>query len=124
MNSFSRTISCRQWEKALRFFWSIKMVFMPSVKPLLALLTFLIILRPHSSGQPAGLPETFPFSSPEQQGINSGTLDSMLLFIKETNQNIHHLTIIRNDHTVFDADFYPYSSPDLHDLASVSKSIT
>jgi len=94
------------------------MVCMASVKPLLALLTFLIILRLHSSGQPAKLPETFPFSSPEQQGINSGTLDSMLLFIKETNQNIHHLTIIRNVHTVFDADFYPYSSHDLHDLAS------
>jgi CubicO group peptidase (beta-lactamase class C family) len=48
----------------------------------------------------------------------------MLLFIKNTNQNIHHLTIIRNNQSVLDADIYPYSSKYLHDLASVTKSLT
>ena len=47
-----------------------------------------------------------------------------MLFIKNTNQNIHHLTIIRNNQTVLDADIYPYSSEYLHDLASVTKSFT
>ncbi len=68
--------------------------------------------------------KTFPVSSPEQQGISSSILDSMMLFIKNANQNIHHLTIIRNNHTVLDADIYPYSSGYLHDLASVTKSFT
>jgi CubicO group peptidase (beta-lactamase class C family) len=78
----------------------------------------------NSFGQKSKLLETFPLSSPEQQGISSSTLDSMMLFIKKTNQNIHHLTIIRNNQTVLDADIYPYSSEYLHDLASVTKSFT
>ncbi len=55
--------------------------------------------------------------------MNSLVLDSMMLFIKNTNQNIHHLTIIRNKQTVLDAEIYPYSSQYVHDLASVTKSI-
>jgi CubicO group peptidase (beta-lactamase class C family) len=97
---------------------------MDYVRRLLVILALLITSCEHSSGQTSRPLEIFPFSSPEQQGISSPTLDSMLRFIKETNQNIHQLTIIRNDHTVFDANFYPYSSNHLHDLASVTKSIT
>ena len=54
--------------------------------------------------------------------MSSLVLDSLVLFIKNTNQNIHHLTIIRNNQTVLDADVYPYSAQYLHDLASVTKS--
>lgn len=78
----------------------------------------------NSYGQASKLLKIFPASSPEQQGVNSLVLDSMMLFIKNTNQNIHHLTIIRNNQTILDADIYPYSSQYLHDLASVTKSIT
>jgi len=74
-------------------------------------------------GQNAKLLETFPISSPEQQGINSSVLDSMLLFIMNTNQNIHHLTIIRNNQTVLATDIYPYDSQYLHDVASITKSL-
>ena len=90
------------------------------------ILIFIFLFFPvyNSFGQAAELFKTFPQSSPEQQGSSSVTLDSMLLFIKNTNQNIHHITIIRNDQTVLDADIYPYSSQYLHDLASVTKSFT
>jgi len=84
----------------------------------------LSIVFHYSFSQKNKLPATFPLTAPEQQGISSAILDSMMLFIKNTNQNIHHLTIIRNDHTVLDADIYPYSSNYLHDIASVTKSIT
>ncbi len=77
-----------------------------------------------SYGQTSKLLKTFPANSPEQQGISSLVLDSLMLFIKNANQNIHHLTIIRNSQTVLDADIYPFSSQYLHDIASVSKSIT
>lgn len=91
-------------------------------------LTFVTLLfltpRFNSYGQTSKLLKTFPASSPEQQGMSSLVLDSMMLFIKNTNQNIHHLTIIRNNQTVLDADIYPYSSHYLHDLASVTKSFT
>jgi len=77
-----------------------------------------------SYGQVSKPQNLFPPSPPEQQGISSSVLDSLLLFIKNTHQNIHHLTIVRNDHTVLDADFYPYSPEYPHDLASVTKSFT
>ena len=77
-----------------------------------------------SYGQKKQLFKIFPLNTPEQQGISSAVLDSMMLFIKNTNQNIHHITIIRNNQTVLDADIYPYASKYLHDLASVTKSFT
>ncbi len=85
---------------------------------------FFLTPRFNSYGQTNKLLKIFPASSPEQQGMSSLVLDSMMLFIKNTNQNIHHLTIIRNNQTVLDADTYPYSSQYLHDLASVTKSFT
>ncbi len=67
--------------------------------------------------------KTFPASTPEHQGMNSLVLDSMMHFIRNTNQNIHHVTIIRNKQTVLDADIYPYTSKYTHDVASVTKSV-
>jgi CubicO group peptidase (beta-lactamase class C family) len=90
----------------------------------LLFISLLLTSRPNSYGQAGNLFKIFPASSPEQQGMSSLVLDSMMLFIKNTNQNIHHITIIRNDQTVLDADIYPYSSQYLHDLASVTKSFT
>ena len=78
----------------------------------------------YSYGQTRVLFKSFPVSTPEEQGISSQVLDSLMYFVKSTNQNIHHLTILRNNHTILDTDFYPYSSHNLHDLASVTKSIT
>jgi CubicO group peptidase (beta-lactamase class C family) len=90
-----------------------------------AFLTLLfLILHPYLYGQTDRLLKDFPASSPERQGMSSLVLDSLMLFIKNTNQNIHHLTIIRNNRTVLDANVYPYSSQYLHDIASVTKSFT
>ncbi len=77
-----------------------------------------------SYAQNKTLLQIFPVTTPERQGISSSILDSMFYFIKSTHQNIHHITIIRNNHTVIDADIYPYSSGYVHDLASVTKSFT
>ena len=90
---------------------------------LFAVLLFLAF-RFTSLGQTNKLRKLFPSSSPELQGMSSSVLDSMMLFIKNTNPNIHHLTIIRNNKTVLDADIYPYSSQYIHDVASVTKSFT
>lgn len=86
----------------------------------------LLIAVSHSllHGQTNEVLQSFPSSSPEQQGVSSAVLDSLLLFIKNTHQNIHHFTIIRDKRTVLDTDIYPYSSQYLHDIASVTKSIT
>jgi CubicO group peptidase (beta-lactamase class C family) len=70
------------------------------------------------------LNKPFPLSAPEGQGVSSKTLDSMMRFIQQTHQNIHQLTVIRDGYLILSADFYPYSSKNVHDLASVTKSIT
>lgn len=91
-----------------------------------SLLTTLVFttLSFYSFGQKSLGTKTFPNSTPEEQGMSSLVLDSLIQYVITTNQNIHNLTIIRNNHLVLNTDFYPYSSKNLHDLASVTKSIT
>lgn len=76
--------------------------------------------------EPACGQENLPwkFSSPEEQEMNSITLINGIKHLKQENTNIHSLLIIRNDHIVLDAYFYPFQKDFVHDLASVTKSIT
>jgi CubicO group peptidase (beta-lactamase class C family) len=95
---------------------------MRAFQNLFFLTLFISTIHFYSYGQTGNLLKSFPASSPEQQGMSSLVLDSMMHFIKNTNQNMHHITIIRNNQTVLGADIYPYSSQYVHDLASVTKS--
>jgi CubicO group peptidase (beta-lactamase class C family) len=63
-------------------------------------------------------------SSPEDQGMNSITLINGIEHLKHENTNIHSLLVIRNDHIVLDLYFYPFQRDFVHDLASVTKSVT
>jgi CubicO group peptidase (beta-lactamase class C family) len=45
-------------------------------------------------------------------------------YIRQHNINIHSLLIVRNGYVVLDAYFYPYQENSVHDLASVTKSVT
>lgn len=63
-------------------------------------------------------------SPPEQQGIDSVKLAEALDYIRRHDINIHSLLIVRNGYVVLDAYFYPYDENDVHDLASVTKSVT
>jgi len=63
-------------------------------------------------------------SSPEEQSMNSLTFINSINRLKKDNTNIHSLLVIRNDHKVLDAYFYPFQKNYVHDLASVTKSIT
>lgn len=63
-------------------------------------------------------------STPEQQGMDSETLAQAFDLIKVLNINIHSIQIIRNGNMVLNAYFYPYQEGNVHDLASVTKSIT
>ena len=47
----------------------------------------------------------------------------MLQAIRQQNIQIHSLLVIRNDYVVLDATFYPYDGKDVHDMASVTKSV-
>ena len=63
-------------------------------------------------------------SSPEEQGISSAALADALKRARQHGDNIHSLLIIKNNHIVLDASFYPFENSYAHDLASVTKSIT
>ncbi len=63
-------------------------------------------------------------STPEEQGIDSSKLADALDYISQHEVNIHSLVIIRNGYLVLDANFFPYDGRTLHDVASVTKSVT
>lgn len=63
-------------------------------------------------------------SSPEAQGMDSQVLADAFAYIRDHRVPIHSLTIVRNGHIVLDAYFWPFRDAQLHDLASVTKSIT
>lgn len=63
-------------------------------------------------------------TTPEQQGFDSQKLAEALENLRQRNRGIHSLLIVRNGYVVLDAYFYPYDEKDLHDIASVTKSLT
>ena len=63
-------------------------------------------------------------SSPEAQGMDSRTLASALNYAREHGVPVHEMVIVRNGRVVLDAPFFPYRASDLHDIASVTKSVT
>ena len=74
-------------------------------------------------------PEYWPtrgwrMTTPEQQGVDSNKLADTLDYIRNHEVNIHSLLVVRNGYIVMDAYFYPYRRDDVHDVASVTKSIT
>src|SRR5581483_6282586 len=63
-------------------------------------------------------------STPEAQGLDSTVLGHMVENISQENLNVHSVTVLRHGYIVMDAYFYPYRQDALHDVASVTKSIT
>lgn len=63
-------------------------------------------------------------SSPEAQGMDSKVLAQAFDYIREHKIPIHSLTIVRNGYLVLDAYFWPFQDSLLHDVASVTKSVT
>jgi CubicO group peptidase (beta-lactamase class C family) len=68
--------------------------------------------------------ETWPTATPESQGLDSDVLASAVRLIRSENINIHSILLIRNGFSVLDVSFYPYDGKRLHDIASVTKSVT
>lgn len=64
------------------------------------------------------------FSTPEAQGIDSARLAEMFDYVAKNRVNVHSIQIVRHGYVVLDAYFYPFSRNSLHDVASVTKSVT
>src|SRR5438046_1461440 len=63
-------------------------------------------------------------SSPEAQGMDSRVLAEAFDYIRQRKIPIHSLQIVRNGSLVLDAYFWPFQDSLLHDVASVTKSVT
>lgn len=63
-------------------------------------------------------------STPEAQGMDSEVLAKAIESARRARIPIHSFLVARNGFIVLDASFYPYSGADMHDAASVTKSIT
>ena len=63
-------------------------------------------------------------SSPEAQGMDSRELAALFQYVRERHVPIHSLLIVRNGYIVLDAYFWPFADGQLHDVASVTKSVT
>jgi CubicO group peptidase (beta-lactamase class C family) len=75
--------------------------------------------------QPPYWPDTeWRTSTPEEQGIDSALILSMLQEIQQQDLNIHSVLIIRHGHLVTEAYFPPYNEEIKHPVYSVTKSVT
>lgn len=62
-------------------------------------------------------------STPEAQGLDSAVLADAMETIREKHLPVHSLLIERHGRIVLDAYFYPFAEDQLHDVASVTKSV-
>ncbi|UCG39450.1 MAG: serine hydrolase [bacterium] len=68
--------------------------------------------------------ENWATATPESQGMDSALLAEAVRAMRRDKVNIHSILVLRNGHAVLDASFYPYDGRGLHDVASVTKSVT
>lgn len=96
----------------------------------IAIVVFLTVLTSTGTGVMAAAQQEdwpthgWPRSSPEAQGIDSKVLVEALEEIRRRQISIHSLTIVRNGYLVLDVYFWPFQDDLLHDMASVTKSVT
>src|SRR5687767_13621301 len=64
------------------------------------------------------------FSAPEAQGMDSTHLAEMFDYVTKNRVNVHSVQIVRHGYVVLDSYFYPFSRHSLHDVGSVTKSVT
>jgi CubicO group peptidase (beta-lactamase class C family) len=101
-----------------------------TVKILLLCIVTFTALCAMATASPWSRPEEYwptrswRLSSPEAQGMDSGALADAFGYIRQRQIPIHSLLIVRNGYLVLDAYFWPFQDHQLHDLASVTKSVT
>ncbi len=75
--------------------------------------------------QPLYWPDTdWPTSTPEEQGLDSASILSMLQEIQKEERNIHGVLVIRHGYLVTEVYFPPYTREIKHPLYSITKSVT
>ena len=90
-----------------------------------ALCVWIFLALPMGAADPAARPtQDWRVGPPEEQGFDSAKLAQGLAAIWEKGLNLHSLLIVRNGTLILEAYFYPYDGKTVHELASVTKSLT
>jgi len=63
-------------------------------------------------------------ASPESRGLDASVLADAVDWAREADGGLHSIVIVRHDRVVLRACFWPYDCQALHELASVTKSVT
>ncbi len=91
----------------------------------IALLLYCVCLtRAGVTSKPYWPSDNWRRSTPEAQGIDSGQIALIFDAVKRKQIPIHSMIVIRNGYLVSEAYFYPFTKGTVHDLASVTKSVT
>ena len=103
-----------------------KKLFTDSWSQALCKVSLLFIFLAHSHGAPS---QEFPgatwrVATPESQGLDSAVLAGAIEYVRSERIPLHSFLIVRNGVIVLDAYFYPYAGREVHDVASVTKSVT
>ncbi len=78
-----------------------------------------------AAGQPSYWPDAeWRTSTPEEQGIDSASILSMLQEIQQKDLNIHSVLVIRHGYLVTEVYFPPYTREIKHPVYSMTKSVT
>lgn len=91
--------------------------------------TMILVAACAGAGTPAPTPAYWPTdgwrtAAPETQGLDSAKLAEGLLAIRGKGLTIHSLLLARKGELLLDAYFYPYDGSTVHELQSVTKSVT
>src|SRR5512145_1378955 len=74
---------------------------------------------------PSYWPDTeWRISTPEEQGLDSASILSMLQEIQKKDLNIHSVLVVRHGYLVTEVYFPPYTQEIKHPLHSITKSVT
>lgn len=85
------------------------------------LVTCILVPERGSAARPR---QSWREDTPESQGVRSDSLGRLLEFVLSNELPLHNLLVIRHGTVVLDAAVYPYEAGTLHDVASVTKSVT
>jgi len=85
----------------------------------------LLVIAAALQAQPVYFPAAkWRTATPESQGVDSSALAAALDQVTQEHLGVHSLLVIRHGYLIADAYFFPYSGSTVHDLASVTKTLT
>ncbi len=92
----------------------------------IAVLTLVTALFSTTATAQVGGAEVLPWPrcTPEEQGVDSETLLASLRRVIDQGHDTHGLIVIRNGHLILECYRHPYGPDTLHNLKSVSKSVS